>query len=170
LKLHDVRCVICTTYQIAAMIQSPGINQGDFVMRKLMLITALVLASASAHAQPIDVGAILSANGISLGKQQPAATAPQAGAATPAPQQAAANGGQSGAAQTSAAGQGGPGAQADAAGQGQAQAQPQGQQAQAQPQQSQPQQQQAQRAKQGRSEGSQEARARKIAAKYGISW
>ncbi|XUM22951.1 hypothetical protein ACRAVF_05700 [Bradyrhizobium oligotrophicum S58] len=37
-------------------------------MRKLLLAAAFVIASASAQAQTIDVGSILSANGISIGK------------------------------------------------------------------------------------------------------
>ena len=64
-------------------------------MRNLIIISALLLASASAQAQTIDVGSVLSANGIATGAQtgqpQPdaamqdaaglqAAGAPQAGA------------------------------------------------------------------------------------------
>jgi len=113
-------------------------------MRKLILMTAFVLASASAWAQPIDVGSILSANGISLGngggQQQPAA----------------AGQGGTGLQQAGAGGQSGAGGQAGATDQGQSQVQSQ---------------QQAQRGKQGRSrESAQETKARNIAARYGISW
>jgi hypothetical protein len=114
-------------------------------MRKLILTTALVLASASAQAQPIDVGSILSANGISLGNggEQPAAASGPGGA---------------GMQQVGAGGQGGAGAQGG--GQGQPQGASQGQS-----------QQQAQRGKHGRSrESAQETKARNIAARYGISW
>ncbi|WP_315777770.1 MULTISPECIES: hypothetical protein [unclassified Bradyrhizobium] len=50
-------------------------------MRKLLLATAFVVASASAQAQTIDVGSILSANGISIGKgsQPQAGMSPNAG-------------------------------------------------------------------------------------------
>jgi len=37
-------------------------------MRKLIIITALLLASASAQAQSLDIGSVLSANGISTGQ------------------------------------------------------------------------------------------------------
>ncbi|WP_315736301.1 hypothetical protein [Bradyrhizobium sp. SZCCHNR1093] len=47
-------------------------------MRKLLLATAFVVASASVQAQTIDVGSILSANGISIGK----GSQPQAGGQT----------------------------------------------------------------------------------------
>ncbi|GLH81650.1 hypothetical protein SSBR45G_65590 [Bradyrhizobium sp. SSBR45G] len=112
-------------------------------MRKLLLATAFVIASAavSAQAQTIDVGSILSANGISIGK---GGGQPQAGG-----QQGAATGMAQGAGQQ----QGGQSGQ-DAAGQGQSQGQSQ---------------KQASRAKQPR-ESAQETRARNIAAKYGISW
>ncbi|MGJ4927004.1 hypothetical protein ACQR1I_03265 [Bradyrhizobium sp. HKCCYLS2038] len=113
-------------------------------MRKLLLATALVVASASAQAQTIDVGSILSANGISIGKgggQPQAAGQPGGGA----PGMAQGAGGQT------------------VAGQGQGQGQ--GQQSQGQGQS----QRQAGRAKQPR-ESAQETRARNIAAKYGISW
>jgi hypothetical protein len=56
-------------------------------MRKLIIISALLLASASAQAQSLDVGSVLSANGISTGSEtgqpQPDAAlqaGPQAGA------------------------------------------------------------------------------------------
>jgi hypothetical protein len=125
-------------------------------MRKLILMTGLVLASASAQAQPIDVGSILSANGISLGnaggQQQPGAMG-QGGA---------------GLQQAGVGGQGGAGAQAGADPQGAAGAAGQGQsqgQSQAQSQQ------QTRRGRQGRSrESAQETKARTIAARYGISW
>jgi len=114
-------------------------------MRKLLLATAFVIASASAQAQSIDVGSILSANGISLGKGGGQPQAGQQGGAAPGlGQGAGSQGGQS------------------AAGQGQGQGPEQGQ-GQGQPQR------QAGRAKQPR-ESAQETRARKIAAKYGISW
>jgi hypothetical protein len=70
-------------------------------MRKFLLATALVIASAAAQAQTIDVGSILSANGISIGKGggQPQAAGQQGGGA-PATAQAAGNpGGQSAAGQ-----------------------------------------------------------------------
>lgn len=67
-------------------------------MRKLLLATAFVIASASAQAQTIDVGSILSANGISIGK---GGGQPQAGS-----QQGAAPGMAQGAGGQSAAGQG----------------------------------------------------------------
>ncbi|MGJ5021987.1 hypothetical protein [Bradyrhizobium oligotrophicum] len=71
-------------------------------MRKLLLATALVISSASAQvpaqAQTIDVGSILSANGISIGK---GGGQPQAGS-----QQGAAAGMAQGAGGQSAAGQG----------------------------------------------------------------
>ena len=69
-------------------------------MRNLIIISALLLASASAQAQTIDVGSVLSANGIATGAQtgqpQPdaamqdaaglqAAGAPQAGASRRGP-------------------------------------------------------------------------------------
>ncbi|CCD91682.1 conserved exported hypothetical protein [Bradyrhizobium sp. ORS 375] len=114
-------------------------------MRKLLLATVLVIASAAAQAavqaQTIDVGSILSANGISIGKS---AGQPQAGGAAGMAQGAGQQGGQG------AAGQG--------QGQGQSQAQGQGQS-----------QRQGGRSKQPR-ESAQETRARNIAAKYGISW
>jgi hypothetical protein len=55
-------------------------------MRRFILLSALLLASASAQAQGVDVGSIMSANGISapgaeqsqLGSAQQAAGAPQA--------------------------------------------------------------------------------------------
>ncbi|WP_315812867.1 hypothetical protein [Bradyrhizobium sp. SZCCHNR2028] len=47
-------------------------------MRKLLFATAFVVASASVQAQTIDVGSILSANGISIGK----GSQPQAGGQT----------------------------------------------------------------------------------------
>jgi hypothetical protein len=127
-------------------------QHGDFVMRKLILMTGLVLASASAQAQPIDVGSILSANGISLGNaggQQLPGAIGQGGA---------------GLQQAGVGGQGGAGAQAGADPQGAAGAAGQGQ-SQAQSQR------QTRRGKQGRSrESAQETKARTIAARYGISW
>ncbi|WP_316171484.1 hypothetical protein [Bradyrhizobium sp. SZCCHNRI1058] len=67
-------------------------------MRKLLLAAAFVIASASAQAQTIDVGSILSANGISIGKS---GGQPQA-----ASQQGAADGMAQGAGGQGAAGQG----------------------------------------------------------------
>lgn len=115
-------------------------------MRKLLLATAFVIASASAQAQSIDIGSILSANGVSLGKGGQPQAGQQGGGAPGLGQGAGSQGGQSAAAQ----GQG--------QGQGQGQQQGQGQS-----------QRQAGRAKQPR-ESAQETRARNIAAKYGISW
>ncbi|BAM87270.1 hypothetical protein S58_12600 [Bradyrhizobium oligotrophicum S58] len=112
-------------------------------MRKLLLATAFVIASASAQAQTIDVGSILSANGISLGKGGGQPQAGQQGGGAPGMAQAAGSqGGQTAAGQSQGQGQG--------QGQGQSQRQ-------------------AGRAKQPR-ESAQETRARNIAAKYGISW
>jgi hypothetical protein len=115
-------------------------------MRKLVLMTAIVLMSASAHAQTIDVGSILSANGISLGNA----------------------GGQ----QMGGMGQGGSNMQAMQSGAGGQGAAAQGQSQQAQSPQSQSRQRQsARRGRQGQPhESAQETRARNIAAKYGISW
>jgi hypothetical protein len=79
-------------------------------MRKLLLAAAFVIASASAQAQTVDVGSILSANGISLGN---GGGQPQAGAAPGMAQGAGNQGGQA------AAGQGGQ----SASGQGQSQRQ-----------------------------------------------
>jgi len=58
-------------------------------MRKLVIISALLLASASAQAQTIDVGSVLSANGISTGAQT-AQPQPDAAMQDAAGQQAAA--------------------------------------------------------------------------------
>ena len=110
-------------------------------MRKFLIAAALVLASASAEAQTVDVGSILSANGISLGK---GSGQPQLGGG-----QGPAGPGQPGLL-PGAGGQGGQGGQS-AAGQGQSQRQAAG------------------RGRQPR-ESATETRARKIAAKYGISW
>ena len=111
-------------------------------MRKMLLTTALVLTSAAAQAQTMDLGSILSANGISLGQgagQQPQLGGQgqmqgQGGSALPGMSQSAVN----------------PGGQS-AAGQGQSQRQAAG------------------RNRQPR-ESATETRARRIAAKYGISW
>jgi len=107
-------------------------------MRKFLIAAALVLVSASAEAQTVDVGSILSANGISLGK---GSGQPQLGDG-----QGPAGPGQPGL----LPGAGGQGGQS-AAGQGQSQRQAAG------------------RGRQPR-ESATETRARKIAAKYGISW
>ncbi len=102
-------------------------------MRKLIIISALLLASASAQAQNLDIGSVLSANGISTGS---GIDQSQAGAALGA-----------GSAQ-----QGGAGPQAGAGSQG------------------------SKRhvaAKQGGArtrESADETKARRIAAKYGVSW
>jgi len=64
-------------------------------MRKLLLTTAFILASAAAQAQTIDVGGILSANGISLGNgggQQGASPGMTQGAGNQAGQGAAGQG------------------------------------------------------------------------------
>lgn len=116
-------------------------------MRKLVFATAVVLMSASAHAQTVDVGSILSANGISLGNA----------------------GGQQ---QMGGMGQGGSNMQAMPSGAGGQGAAAQGQSQQGQSQQGQSRQQrQARRGKQGQPhESAQETKARNIAAKYGISW
>ncbi len=55
-------------------------------MRPLFLAATLVLASASAQAQTIDVGSILSANGFSIGNGggQPQAVGQTQGASAPA--------------------------------------------------------------------------------------
>jgi len=53
-------------------------------MRTLCLAATLVIASASAQAQTIDVGSILSANGISIGNGgQPQAVGQSQGASAP---------------------------------------------------------------------------------------
>jgi hypothetical protein len=64
-------------------------------MRKLIIISALLLASASAQAQSLDVGSVLSANGISTGSEtgqpqpdaalQAGGAGPQAGAGSQSP-------------------------------------------------------------------------------------
>jgi hypothetical protein len=104
-------------------------------MRKLIIISAILLASASAHAQSLDVGSALSANGISMGSgtdQSQLGSALQGGAAQ----------------------EGGAGSQAGAG--------PQGSKRHATGH--------ARQSHSGTRESADETKARRIAAKYGVSW